>query len=90
MSGRPSLGTKRREIWSQPSYYGILRSDVIFLLKQCQICVSNPSKRPKGSAATMLSSQPVDHEVLDFLNADDMQYDMSAWDVPDNEKHPSE
>lgn len=72
------------------SYYGILRSDVIFLLKQCQICVSNPSKRPKGFATTMLSSQPVDHEVLDFLNADDMQCDMSAWDVPDNEKHPSE
>lgn len=29
------------------SYYGILRSDVIFLLKRCQICALNPSKRPK-------------------------------------------
>ena len=53
------------------SYYGILRSDVIFLLKQCQICASNPSKRPKGSTATILSSQPVDHEVLNFPNTDD-------------------
>jgi hypothetical protein len=37
-------------------YYGILRSDVIFLLKQCQICALNPSKRPKGSAATKLTT----------------------------------
>ena len=72
------------------SYYGILRSDVIFLLKQCQICASNPSKRPKGSAATMLSSQPVDHDVLDFVTTGDVQYDISAWDVQENEKHPVE
>ncbi len=68
------------------SYYGILRSDVIFLLKQCQVCASKPSKRPKGSAATMLSSQPVDHEVLDSLNTGDMQYDISALNVPGNEE----
>lgn len=43
-------------------YYGILRSDVIFLLKRCQICASNPSKRPKGSAAIMRSPQLVDQE----------------------------
>lgn len=71
------------------SYYGILRSDVIFLLRQCQICAANPSKRPKDSAATMLSSQPVDHEVLNFLDTE-MQYDIAAWDVPENEKHPGE
>ena len=72
------------------SYYGILRSDVIFLLKQCQICASNPCKRPKGSAAMMLSSQPVDHEVLDILSTGDMEYDISGWDVPENEEHPGE
>lgn len=70
------------------SYYGILRSDVIFLLKQCQTCASNPSKRPKGSAATMLCSQPVDHEVLGFLNTDDMQHNNSACDILENEEHP--
>ena len=36
------------------SYYGILRSDVIFLLKQCQICSGNPSKRPKRCTGTTL------------------------------------
>ncbi len=38
------------------SYYGILRSDVIRLLKECQTCALNPSKRPKDSAATIQSS----------------------------------
>ena len=41
------------------SYHGILRSDVIFLLKQCQVCASNPSKRPKGSAAMERGLQPI-------------------------------
>jgi hypothetical protein len=35
------------------SYYGILRSDVIVLLKQCRVCAGNPAKRPKGSATTI-------------------------------------
>jgi len=68
------------------SYYGILRSDVIFLLKQCQICALNPSKRPKGSAATILSLQPDPDETLDFLNIDDVQYDESAWGIQEKEK----
>lgn len=55
------------------SYYGILRADVITLLKQCQTCAVNPSKRPKGSATTVLSSQPVDHELLELLNVGDGQ-----------------
>jgi hypothetical protein len=29
------------------STYGILRSDVIFLLKRCSVCLLNPSKAPK-------------------------------------------
>ncbi|MCJ1285871.1 hypothetical protein MMC26_005213 [Xylographa opegraphella] len=33
-------------------YYGILRSDVIFLLKQCQVCAQDPSKRPKTSTTS--------------------------------------
>ncbi|TGO07452.1 hypothetical protein BTUL_0275g00140 [Botrytis tulipae] len=57
------------------SYYGILRSDVIFLLKQCQVCAQNPSKRPKGSPTTILQPQHTDHESLNFLNIDDVQYD---------------
>ena len=72
------------------SYYGILRSDVIHLLKQCQTCALNPSKRPKGSAATMRSSQPIDHEFLDFLNTGGVQYDISAWDAQENGEHSGE
>ncbi len=30
------------------AYYGILRSDVIFLLKRCRVCAHNPSKRAKN------------------------------------------
>lgn len=37
------------------SYYGIMRADVIFLLKRCETCESNPRKRPKGSTWTRAS-----------------------------------
>lgn len=30
------------------AYYGILRSDVIFLLKRCYVCAHDPSKRAKN------------------------------------------
>ena len=29
------------------TYYGILRADVIFLLKRCHVCSQNPAKRAK-------------------------------------------
>ena len=57
-------------------YYGILRSDVIYLLKECQTCALNPSKRPKGFVTTMRSSQPIDQELLDFIHPGDVQYDI--------------
>lgn len=72
------------------SYYGILRSDVIFLLKQCQLCTQNPSKRPKGTAATMLHFQPTGHELGDNLNTGDMQHHNSTLDVPENNEHRGE
>ncbi|KAK7967600.1 uncharacterized protein PG986_001877 [Apiospora aurea] len=31
------------------SYYGILRADVIFLLRRCLVCAKDPRKRPKDS-----------------------------------------
>jgi hypothetical protein len=46
------------------SYYGILRFDVIFLLKRCQVCARDPSKRPKSSAATF----PFQRAGLDFFD----------------------
>ena len=65
------------------SYYGILRSDVIHLLKQCQICALNPSKRPKGSEAMVRNSSSVDHQFLD-CQTEDVQHDIIAWDVEEN------
>lgn len=38
------------------SYYGILRSDVNFLLKTCRVCAQNPIKRPKASASSRVPS----------------------------------
>ncbi|KAA8623481.1 hypothetical protein PtrV1_04787 [Pyrenophora tritici-repentis] len=48
------------------SYYGILRADVITLLKDCQVCLHNPRKRPKGSATIMPNIQLAD-EGHDFF-----------------------
>ena len=87
-SGHGGWDTTWKDI--STSYYGILRSDVIFLLKQCQYCSQNPSKRPKGSAATVLHSQATDHEFVDFLNTGDVQYDNFTLDIPENDKNRGE
>jgi len=67
------------------SYYGILRSDVIFLLKQCQHCRENPLKRPKGSAATLLNIQPTDLQALELIDTGDIQYDNAMSNILENE-----
>jgi len=61
------------------SYYGVPRSDLIFLLRRCQICARNPSKRPKSSLRIPLNAQPIDQEVHDFPNSGEMQYDFPSW-----------
>jgi hypothetical protein len=61
------------------SYYGILRSDLIFLLRQCQTCAQNPSKRPKASAMT-LNAQPVNHESFEFLEMGDVPKEFDTED----------
>lgn len=33
-------------------FYGILRADVIFLLKRCPVCARDPRKRPKSRLST--------------------------------------
>lgn len=53
------------------TYYGILRADVIFLLKECQICAQNPSKRPKG-ASSKLNPQSFGAE---DINRRDLEYE---------------
>ena len=41
------------------SFYGILRTDVIFLLKRCQVCAKIPSKRSKTALAHKSDSECV-------------------------------
>lgn len=67
------------------SYYGILRSDLIFLLRQCQTCAQNPSKRPKIPATTP-NTQPVDHESLEVLDTGYVQHHDTEWEAADDEE----
>lgn len=69
------------------SYYGILRSDVIFLLKRCPLCAQDPSKRPKG-ATSKSRRQSFDSEVLPTINTRDIQYENEEWESVDNEEGP--
>lgn len=64
------------------SYYGILRADVIFLLKQCQVCADDPRKRPKGLAVARPEIQLADESTSGVLNFDDF---FCLADVPANE-----
>ncbi|KAL8294964.1 hypothetical protein RB600_000774 [Gaeumannomyces tritici] len=54
------------------SYYGIMRADVIFLLKRCDICVSNPRKRPKGSIWTSASPERAGPEACERQNGNEL------------------
>jgi len=65
-------------------YYGILRADLIYLLKRCQICVRNPSKRPKGSTPAASSSPSVNPEALYLISPNDAHEYNWAWDVHGN------
>ncbi|KAI3328111.1 hypothetical protein HD806DRAFT_350487 [Xylariaceae sp. AK1471] len=38
------------------TYYGILRSDMIYILKRCEKCSRNPTRRPKRAAARIARS----------------------------------
>lgn len=69
------------------SYYGILRSDVIFLLKQCETCAKNTRKRPKGSATATFSSQLFDHSVHSILDFTDLFNDNCSTEVLENENN---
>ena len=61
------------------SYYGIMRSDVIFLLRRCQVCSKNPSKRPKSAAATIEQSQQVSPTFSDSLHMGEEQGDQFTY-----------
>jgi hypothetical protein len=64
------------------SYYGILRSDVIFLLKKCQLCARDPLKYPKGASSNS-RPQSFDPEATQ-ANSHDTQYGDEDWESVDN------
>ena len=68
-------------------YYSILRADVIFLLKQCQICASNTRKRPKNSAAAVPNFQLLDHNIDNILNIDNLIRYNCTRNVLEDENH---
>lgn len=53
------------------SYYGVLRSDLIYLLRRCQICAENPSKRPKGSLPPTVSTQAIEGQHVESVDTSD-------------------
>ncbi|KAJ5154426.1 uncharacterized protein N7500_009865 [Penicillium coprophilum] len=61
------------------SYYGILRSDVIYLLKQCQICAHDPSKRPKRTKASVIDPSSA-HEALSSAERGVIERGDTNWD----------
>ncbi|KAK5309726.1 hypothetical protein LTR70_010038 [Exophiala xenobiotica] len=63
-------------------YYGILRSDVIFLLKSCQVCVQNPTKRPKGSKQPTVPSTFDPVNIQSSHTNDVVDEDREEWQRP--------
>lgn len=62
-------------------FYGILRSDVIFLLKECRVCASDPSKRPKpkgSSSPTSFNAQPTPYEEHGFVGLDGVPHETTS------------
>ncbi|KAI0105556.1 hypothetical protein GGR51DRAFT_192914 [Nemania sp. FL0031] len=57
------------------SYYGILRTDVIFLLQRCDICARDPRKRPKGTSALHQSIEPREPHTPELLKLEEFLLD---------------
>ena len=70
------------------SYYGILRSDVIFLLKQCRTCAANPRKRPKGSLVSIPNPFWVADLGHDSSPVDDVSFEHCSKHTPNDEEAP--
>ena len=56
------------------TYYGILRADVIFLLRRCMVCAEDPRKRPKDPTRALcnelgnIGTVPSLFALDDFIN----------------------
>lgn len=67
------------------AYYGILRADVIFLLKRCVVCAQNPRKRPKDSGRTGPETSPATDQSVPSFNIDDLFNDHWNSSLPQDE-----
>ncbi|KAJ3499532.1 hypothetical protein NLG97_g246 [Lecanicillium saksenae] len=57
------------------SFYGILRADVIFLLKRCDACALDPRKRPKTHHNTVRQPSDTGASSVSSCILDDLLYD---------------
>ncbi|KAH7302865.1 hypothetical protein B0I35DRAFT_415528 [Stachybotrys elegans] len=57
------------------TYYGILRADVIFLLKRCSVCSRDPRKRPKGQPSETQQPDTATSTTPYNLTLDDLIHD---------------
>lgn len=85
-NGHLGWDTSWRDI--STSYYGMMRSDVVFLLKQCQMCAQDPSKCPKSSTNSKPNPQRFNPNVLQPLSTPDVQYENEIWHLADNGEGP--
>ena len=52
------------------SYYGIIRSDLIYLLKNCRVCLLDPAKRPKNWATILELQERAGEKTASAVAAD--------------------
>ena len=58
-------------------YYGIIRTEIIWLLKRCQICIrraSNLSRKPLVPIVTTKLFERIQVDLIDFRNEPDSVY----------------
>ncbi|KAH6603782.1 hypothetical protein Trco_007228 [Trichoderma cornu-damae] len=74
--------------WEEVSrqYCGIVRSDIIFLLKRCDICLSNPRKRSKGTHPPTTATATAPAPALSFPTPppeQQLEYDVGEYRIED-------
>src|SRR5439155_1505433 len=61
------------------SYYGVMRSDMIFLLKKCQICVQKASSPSKGPLSPIDSNPKFERVQVDLIDMGDIPDGKFRW-----------
>ncbi|KAM4067398.1 hypothetical protein HRG_001351 [Hirsutella rhossiliensis] len=72
------------------NYYGILRADVIFLLKRCEVCAWDPRKRPKTRPSIAKLSDVATAATSKTLSLDDLIHSEPNPDIDQDADEPNE